>query len=225
MRRTLRRDALFHVVGFSVPVVAVAGFAPGSTALTLASWAVLACAVFWGLRRHEHARFGPANAVTLARAGSVAVLVGLLAADPVPLEAAAAIAFLALVADGIDGRIARSTRLTSPFGARFDMEVDALLMLVLAVLAVAGGKAGLWALTLGMLRYAWIAAGQVWPAFSAPLPASERRRICCGAAILFVIVALALPVPFAEAACAAALCMLIFSFAVDLRFIIAADRS
>ena len=40
-----------------------------------------------------------------------------------------------------------------------------------------------------------------------------------------VIVALALPVPFAEAACAGALCMLIFSFAVDLRFIIAADRS
>jgi phosphatidylglycerophosphate synthase len=163
--------------------------------------------------------------VTLARAGSVAVLVGLLAADPVPLEAAAAIAFLALLGDGIDGKIARRTRLTSPFGARFDMEVDALLMFVLAVLAVAGGKAGPWALTLGALRYAWVAAGQVWPALSAPLPPSERRRICCGAAILLVIVALALPASFAEAACAAALGMLIFSFAVDLGFIITAERS
>jgi phosphatidylglycerophosphate synthase len=223
--RTLRRDALFHIVGFSVPIVAVAGFAPGSTALTLASWTALACAVFWGLRCHGHARFGPANALTLARAGSVAVLVGLLAADPVPLEAAAAIAFLALVADGIDGRIARSTRLASPFGARFDMEVDALLMLVLAVLAFAGGKAGPWVLALGMLRYGWIAAGQVWPAFSASLPPSERRRFCCGTAILLVIVGLALPAPFAGAACAGALCMLIFSFAMDLRFIITADRS
>ena len=223
--RTLRRDALFHIIGFSVPIVAVAGFAPGSTALTLASWAALACAVFWGLHCHGHARFGPANAVTLARAGSVAVLVGLLAADPVPLEAAAAIAFLALVADGIDGKIARQTRLTSPFGARFDMEVDALLMLVLAILAVVSGKAGPWALALGMLRYAWVAAGQVWPGFLTPLPSSERRRICCGVAILLVIVALALPAPFAEAACAGALGMLIFSFAVDLRFVITADRS
>jgi phosphatidylglycerophosphate synthase len=223
--RTLRRDALFHIVGLSIPIVAIASVAPGSTSLTLACWTALACAVFLGLRGHGHARFGPANALTLARAGSVAVLMGLLTADPVPLEAAAAIALLALVTDGIDGKIARSTRLTSPFGARFDMEVDALLMLVLAILAVAAGRAGAWALALGMLRYAWVAAGQVWPAFSAPLPPSERRRVCCGAAILLVIVALALPVPFAEAACAGALGMLIFSFAVDLRSIITADRS
>jgi phosphatidylglycerophosphate synthase len=223
--RTLRRDALFHIVGFSVPIAAIAGVAPGSATLTLASWAALACAVFFGLRWHGHARFGPANAVTLARAGSVAVLAGLFAADPVPLEAAAAIAFVALLTDGIDGTIARRTRLASPYGARFDMEVDALLMLVLSVLAVAGGKAGPWALALGMLRYAWLAAAQVWPAFSGPLPSSERRRFCCGAAILLVIVALALPVPFSEAACAGALCMLIFSFAVDLGSIITADRS
>jgi phosphatidylglycerophosphate synthase len=223
--RTLRRDALFHIVGFSVPIVAVAGFAPGSASLTLAFWAAVACAVFFGLRWHGHARFGPANALTLARAGSVAVLAGLFAADPVPLEAAAAIALVALVADGIDGRIARRTRLASPFGARFDMEVDGLLMLVLAVLAVAAGKAGSWALALGMLRYAWLAAAHLWPAFSAPLPPSERRRFCCGAALLFVIVALALPVPFSAAACAGALGMLIFSFAVDLGFIITAERS
>jgi phosphatidylglycerophosphate synthase len=223
--RTLRRDALFHIIGFSVPIVAIAGFAPGSATLTLASWTALACAVFFGLRCHGHARFGPANAVTLARAGSVAVLVGLFAADPVPLEAAAAIALIVLVADGIDGKIARRTRLASPFGARFDMEVDALLMLVLAVLAVAGGKAGLWVLALGILRYAWLAAAQVWPALSAPLPPSQRRRFCCGGALLLVIVALALPVPFSEAVCAGALCMLIFSFAVDLGFIITAHRS
>src|SRR5690606_41330950 len=50
--------------------------------------------------------------------------------------AAVAIALLAtvgLVLDGVDGRVARRTGTSSPRGARFDMEVDAFLILVLSV--------------------------------------------------------------------------------------------
>ena len=37
--------------------------------------------------------------------------------------------------DGVDGWLARRSGIASAFGARFDMEIDALLILVLAVLA------------------------------------------------------------------------------------------
>ena len=40
---------------------------------------------------------------------------------------------VALALDGVDGQVARRTRTVSALGARFDMEVDAFLVLVLSV--------------------------------------------------------------------------------------------
>ena len=40
------------------------------------------------------------------------------------------LASVALILDGVDGKVARRTRNASAFGARFDMEVDAFLILV-----------------------------------------------------------------------------------------------
>ena len=44
----------------------------------------------------------------------------------------------------------------SSFGARFDMETDALLILVLAALVWQHGKAGPWILAAGLMRYAFV---------------------------------------------------------------------
>ena len=52
----------------------------------------------------------------------------------------AAIAALAL--DGVDGPLARASGLASAFGARYDMEIDALLALVLAALIWRTGELG-----------------------------------------------------------------------------------
>ena len=57
-----------------------------------------------------------------------------------------AIAIVAVVLDGVDGWVARRTGTASAFGMRFDMETDAALILVLAILAWRYGKAGPWIL-------------------------------------------------------------------------------
>src|SRR5690606_24072879 len=77
---------------------------------------------------HPHPRFGPANQVTLSRALIVALLAGLIGepADAAIAAAAVAAAVMVTVLDGVDGWLARRSRMASGFGARFDVEIDAL---------------------------------------------------------------------------------------------------
>ena len=64
-----------------------------------------------------------------------------------PVAATAAAAGLAAtVLDGLDGWLARRAGMASAFGARFDVEVDALLIQALAILTWRYGKAGPWVL-------------------------------------------------------------------------------
>ncbi len=134
-------------------------------------------------RRILHGRFGLANSVTLVRAGGAAVFAGLVAAPELVAGTAAWLAAgaaaLLLALDGVDGWAARRQGLASAFGARFDMETDALTILALSALALALGKAGPWVLALGLMRYAFVAAGLLWPRLAAPLPPSFRRKAVC----------------------------------------------
>ena len=89
---------------------------------------------------------------------------------------AVALAASVAVLDGVDGWLARRTRMASAFGARFDMETDAALILVLAVLAWQFGRAGAWVLACGLLRYAFVGAGVLWPWLRSPCrPAGDAR--------------------------------------------------
>ena len=49
---------------------------------------------------------------------------------------------VALALDGVDGRVARRTETVTAVGARFDMEVDAFLILVLSVYVAAPAARG-----------------------------------------------------------------------------------
>ncbi len=89
------------------------------------------------------------------------------------------IASVAAALDGVDGWIARRTRTASAFGARFDMETDALLILVLSALVWRSGKAGAWVLASGLMRYAFVAAATIWPWMQEPLEPSRRRQAVC----------------------------------------------
>lgn len=171
-------------------------------------------------RFHPHPRFGVANAITLARAGGASVLAALALEPAVAGAAAWATAGAAgglLALDGLDGHAARRQGLASDFGARFDMEVDAALILVLAALAVGIGKAGPWVLGIGLMRYGFVLAGKVWPAIARPLPPSRRRSAVCGlqVAVLGVILTPAVGPPFSGALAFAALLALALSFAAD----------
>jgi phosphatidylglycerophosphate synthase len=172
-------------------------------------------------RTHPFPRFGPANRVTTARAVLVACLAGLLA-QPAAVTAAWWIVVLATgaaVLDGLDGPLARRSGMRSAFGARFDMETDALLILVLAVLVWRLDKAGPWIVTAGLLRYMFLAAGWLMPWMRRPLTPTLRGRTVAVIQIVGLIVAAAPIVrpPLAPLAAGLTLAALVWSFAVDVR--------
>jgi phosphatidylglycerophosphate synthase len=104
--------------------------------------------------------------------------------EPIVAAAAAAGAIAAAAMDAVDGWLARRTGMASAFGARFDMEVDALLIQVLSILVWTHDKAGAWVVLSGLLRYGFVAAGLVWPWMERPLEPSRRRQTAIAAMAL-----------------------------------------
>ena len=113
--------------------------------------------------------------MTTFRALLVSLVAGLIGEPARPLLAAS-VAFLATALDGLDGWIARRSKMASPFGARFDVEVDALLIQALAILVWRYDKAGAWVLMSGLLRYLFVIAGWLLPWMSAPLAPTIRSK-------------------------------------------------
>jgi phosphatidylglycerophosphate synthase len=98
-------------------------------------------------------RFGWANRTTALRLGVLCLL------PLVPESAAwgvAALGLAVLVADGIDGWLARHLELTSEFGEFFDKETDTLFLLTLCALAVFWDALPVWAMGIGILRYVFV---------------------------------------------------------------------
>lgn len=168
---------------------------------------------------HPFARFGPANQVTMVRALLVAVVAGFIGEPSLPSAAWIVVcaAVVATVLDGVDGWLARRTGMVSAFGARFDMETDALLIQVLAILAWQYGKAGPWVLISGLLRYKFVAAGWVLPWMREPLFPSVRRKAICVVQIVGLILTILPPIvpPASDWLAAASLAALAYSFLVD----------
>ncbi|MFE0514568.1 CDP-alcohol phosphatidyltransferase family protein [Streptomyces sp. NPDC058964] len=139
----------------------------------IATWAVLSRA----LHRSQLRSFGPANRVTLGRAtlvGGVTALVADSFESAPPVTLLVALTAVALLLDGVDGKVARRTGTSTALGARFDMEVDAFLILVLSVYV--STQLGPWVLLIGGMRYAFVAAARVAPWLNAPLPPSFARK-------------------------------------------------
>jgi phosphatidylglycerophosphate synthase len=170
--------------------------------------------------------FGWANSITLIRVALTAMLAGLTAQflldEPLPGGEwkAAAIAGAAFATDGVDGWIARRRNTITAFGARFDMEADAALIMVTALLCWTLDKAGAWILLSGLLRYAFVLAGLFLPALRAPLFPSFRRKAVCVAQVLALVLMLVVDPLVALLLGAASLAALLASFAVDVAFLL-----
>jgi len=168
---------------------------------------------------HPHPRFGTANVLTSIRLALVALLAAAIGEPHTQALAwaATAVAIVTSILDGVDGWLARRSGLTSRFGARFDMETDALLIMALAVLAWRWERAGAWVLACGLMRYAFVASAWVWPWLTRPLPPSFRRKAVCVVQIvgLAIIVAPVVMPPLSAWLAAATLAMLTWSFGVD----------
>lgn len=193
------------------------------TALVLGAGLALACRAM--ARIYPHDRLGAANMVTTLRLGLTAALASAVA---VPMGqgdwqawAITGLAVCALSLDGVDGWLARRQTLSSDFGARYDMEVDAALAAVLALILLGRGVAGVELLILGGARYGFVLAARVWPWLGTPLPGSLRRKTVCVIQI-GALVALAVPVfpeAMARPVAIPAAILVLWSFAVDIRWL------
>jgi phosphatidylglycerophosphate synthase len=206
--------------GWAAPQVLI-GFA-GYTSLGTA----VAVMTLW---RQQARRFGLPNHLTLLRAGLTCLMGGALFLCGGAAAAGwtlIALAVVALCLDGLDGWLARRLGLHSPFGARFDLEVDALLLLILALLVWETGRAGPWVLAIGLMRYVFVLAGLLLPALRRPLPESRRRKVVCavqGGALIACLVP-PLSSAWASVLAAAALLALIGSFAQDVGWLVRERR-
>lgn len=189
-----------------------------------------AVGVLWALSPPDHrprnaTSLGLANQVTLGRGVLICVVAGFIPFNEYAQTHAwtvASITLIALILDGVDGAAARRTRSHSAFGARFDMELDALLILILCGLTIVMGKAGPWVLLIGLYRYMFVAAGWLYPALVQPLPESFRRKtICVWQLVTLMICLLPLITPLmATGLLALALALLTYSFMKDIVWLI-----
>ncbi|AZM58869.1 MULTISPECIES: CDP-alcohol phosphatidyltransferase family protein [unclassified Streptomyces] len=193
-------------------------------AFAIATWAVLSRA----LHRSRLRTFGPANRVTLGRAtlvGGVTALVADSFQDSPPVSLFVGLTAVALILDGVDGKVARRTGTATPLGARFDMEVDAFLILVLSVyVSMAMGP---WVLLIGGMRYVFVAAARVWPWLTAPLPPSTARKTVAALQGVLLLLAGAAVLPHAVnvAVVALALGLLVWSFGRDVLWLWRTSRT
>jgi phosphatidylglycerophosphate synthase len=170
------------------------------------------------MRRRGMRLLGPANRITLARTvlvGGVAALVAQSLRDAVSVPLLIWLTAFALLLDALDGQVARRTGSATALGARFDMEVDAFLILVLSVYLVR--PVGLWVVAIGAMRYAFVAAAWRLPWLSAPLPPHLARKAVAAVQGITLVVAATglLPGPVAVATSGAALALLCWSFGRD----------
>ncbi|MFC4496501.1 CDP-alcohol phosphatidyltransferase family protein [Streptomyces ovatisporus] len=182
--------------------------------LTGTLFGVTVCAV---LLRSRKPALGPADKVTLTRATLVGGITALVtdAGGDAHIGATVTMTALALMLDFVDGLVARRTGTASSLGARFDMEVDAFLLLVLSIyLAFA---LGLWVIAIGGMRYAFVAAARALPWMNAPLPPSFARKTVAALQGIVLLVAAAgiLPGFVNIALVALALTSLVWSFTRD----------
>lgn len=164
----------------------------------------------------------PADRVTLTRAGlglgcAVLVLLSHLGAMPVPGWPLFLLAVPTTLLDAVDGAVARRTGTVSERGARWDLETDAAVLLVLSI-----GVAPIapWALGIGAMRYLFWLGGRVRPRWNERLPFRQSRRVIAALQAVALVTALApfTPVLLGQGAVAVALALLCFSFGRDIAF-------
>jgi phosphatidylglycerophosphate synthase len=211
-------------IGLLAQIVLLAGL--GETAgLSGTGWlvglsfgAALCGLLTWGMHRTGTLRLGPADWVTLSRAvliGGVAALTADSFDRAIPVRLLVVLTIMALVLDGVDGQVARRTGTVSVLGARFDMEVDSALLLVLSLYAA--HPVGAWVLVIGLMRYVFVVATWLLPWMQATLPPRYWRKIVASTQGVTLVAASSglLPLPLMVAALMIALALLVESFGRD----------
>lgn len=181
-------------------------------AAALGGASLLALLVLYRGRFTPAGGFGAANTVTLLRLLLIVGLSGYSASPPGP--AAALLVLLILVLDGIDGRLARRFAQASEFGAQFDMECDALLVFISALVLYVPGRLGAFILLPGLLRYFYVVGLLlVWPEPTREAPRSSFGRTAFTVMVLSLAASMWPIADWHVQLAIAATCVLVYSFA------------
>jgi phosphatidylglycerophosphate synthase len=211
-RPTIGLSAQFALLAVLASTVGLSGLA---WVVGIACGWITNAALGRGLVRYGAHGIGPAGWVTLTRAtlaGGVAALTTDSFWRPISVTTLLALTIVALVLDAVDGWVARRTGTASALGARFDMEVDAFLILVLSVYLAP--STGAFVLAIGAARYAFGAAGWLLPWLREPVPPRYWGKVVAATqgVVLTFAAADVLPRSVAAAALVAALALLADSF-------------
>lgn len=230
--RTVQRPLCW--LPLTLAVVVAVGAATGLGAIAWLVGTTLAVGLVLLADRAYHVRrgrtFAPADHVTMTRATLACASAALVADAVVPpagrtAPAPSAVVLLVLLAtsglalDWVDGRVARATGTASALGARFDMEVDAFLVLVLSVNATR--TLGTWVLAIGLARYALLLAERALPFLRRPVPVRGWAKVVAATqgVVLTVVAADLLARRPATVAVVLALGLLAESFAHQVRWL------
>lgn len=198
-----------HSIGMLAGILASWPVADARPLAFAAAASILALVGIGSGRWTARGRFGFANGITLTRLGLVPVVAALPPGPP-----AAVLVLSILVLDGLDGWVARRFHESSAFGAKLDMETDALLVAVVTVKLAVSHRLGPWILIPGLLRYAYAVAVR-FATVRAEAPRSSLGRV------VFVVLVLCLeaslwPVePIFRPLALAAAVLTAYSFAVS----------
>ena len=217
-------------IGLIVQIVALAGLA-ATVGLSPAGWlaglaygAVTCLALLRGLRHAGSARLGPADWVTMGRGllvGGVTALIvdALVTGRAAPVGVLVTTTAVALALDAVDGQVARRTGTVSALGARFDMEVDSFLVLMLSLYVAP--SVGAWVLAIGVMRYAFLVAGWLLSWMDAQLPPRYWRKVVAAVQGIMLAVAASevLPGVLTTLVLVVALGMLVESFGRDVAWL------
>ena len=169
-------------------------------------------------------RLGWANGFTLARlvgTSWIAAITGTWLSAPPSAPGIAAVIMVAVVClalDGVDGKVARARGEASDFGARFDLETDAAMIMILCVAVAAQGSVGWWVLAIGLARYVYWVFSLRLAALNLPVAPSVLRKFVAVAQSVVLLLCLALgatevgPRWLPSLLAAVALCGLAWSF-------------
>jgi phosphatidylglycerophosphate synthase len=138
---------------------------------------------------------------------------------PIAGELLVAIVVPALLLDAVDGWVARRTNSTSELGARFDMEVDAFLLLALS--AYVSETLGAWVLAIGLMRYAFVVVGWALPWLRGELPFRYWRKVVTAVQGIALTIAATRLLPALDVVVVAmALALLVESFGRDVIWLV-----
>ncbi|MFG1765711.1 CDP-alcohol phosphatidyltransferase family protein [Micromonospora parva] len=213
---------LLAQVGVLAVLAQTVGLGPAGWAAGLVYGVVLCALLSQGMTRAGAPDLSPADRVTLSRAilaGGVTALAADSFTRPAPVAVMVVLTSVALALDAVDGYTARRTGTSSELGARFDMEIDSFLVLVLCLYVAP--STGAWVLAIGAMRYVFVAASWVLSWMRGSLPPRYWRKVVAAVQGVVLTVAMgdALPGPLTTVVLVASLALLVESFGRDVRWL------